>query len=256
MLFPDLSFLVSFGWDPHIRRIATSFLDPNFSGGLLAVLIAISLSLFLATNKKSYFAIFAIYLGAIILTFSRSSYLALIVTLFTIGLLKSPKTLVSSLLFLTLVFWGISPVKERVVGAFTLDETARARLQSWSQAITIFKDNYLFGVGFNTYRFAQAKYGFFTADQPLGGHSGAGTDSSILLVAATTGVFGSIFFLSIVFAIIKLFAKSAKSSYLHLASLASFLGLLVHSQFVNSLFFPQIMLIIWMMVGLTLRNDS
>ena len=256
IIFPDFSFLVPFGWDPHQLRLASTLLDPNFSGAIFSILISISLSLLLTTKRKIYFFIFVIYLMVLILTFSRSSYLAMIVVILTIGLLRSPRALVATSLFLITVFSVLPQARSRIIGAFTLDETSRSRLESWSQALNIFKDNPVFGVGFNTYRFTQAKYGFFTTDEPLGGHSGAGTDSSILLVAATTGIFGLIFYLYLIFSIIKVFARSAKSSYLHLASLASFLGLLVHSQFVNSLFFPQVMFLIWILVGLNLKNDT
>lgn len=255
-LIPDFTFLISFGWDPHIQRIASTFLDPNFTGGVLSILLAISLSLFLFSKENKYLFALAIFLIALILTFSRSSYLALLTVILTIGFLKSKKALIAIFIFLMAVFLVFGQVRSRVASAFTLDETSQARLQSWSQAITVFADNPIFGVGFNTYRFAQARYGFFTADEPLGGHSGAGTDSSMLLVAATTGIFGLIFYLYMILSIIKIFARSAKSNYLHLGSLAAFLGLLIHSQFVNSLFFPQLMLLVWMLVGLNLANDT
>src|SRR3989338_4711110 len=182
-------FLISFGWDPHIQRIASTFLDPNFTGWLLSILLAISLSLFLFSKENKYLFALAIFLIALILTFSRSSYLALLTVILTIGFLKSKKALIAIFIFLMAFFLVFVQVRSRVASAFTLDETSQARLKSWSQAITVFADNPIFGAGFNTYRFAQARYGFFTADEPLGGHSGAGTDSSMLLVAATTGIF-------------------------------------------------------------------
>ena len=125
----------------------------------------------------------------------------------------------------------------------------------FKNALTVFKDHPLFGVGFNTYRFAQGRYGFFSPGD-FGGHSGAGTDSSLLLIAATTGIFGSTFYIFLLISILQLFVKKAGSHFLHLASIATFLGLIIHSQFVNSLFFPQIMLLFWFIVGLVLAYDS
>ena len=238
-LFPDLSFLTIYGWDPHQKRIVSTLLDPNFSGALFMITISFAISYYLYFKEKKYllYAVYAFF--ALILTFSRSSYLALIVAALTIGVLKSPKLILIITLAFSLVFLVNQKVRSRIIGAFTLDETAQARLESWNNALTIFKRNFLFGVGFNTYRYTQARYGFFDSDNPQGGHSGAGSDSSILTTAATTGIIGLIFYLILLFSIFKIYLRHAKNYPLHLASLASFLGLLVHSQFVNSLFFPK-----------------
>jgi putative inorganic carbon (hco3(-)) transporter len=251
VIFPDISFLIDYGWDPHQARVVSTLLDPNFSGGIFTILIAFSIALYLYQKKSIYLALTAFSFFALILTFSRSSYLSAVAVVLTIGILKSPKVIIISLAVGLITFLLIPQARSRIIGAVTFDETARARLISWQNAITIFKYHPLFGVGFNTYRFAQSQYGFF-ASGDLGGHSGAGTDSSILLVAATTGIFGLSFYIFFLISIFAIFVKKARESFLHLASLASFMGLLVHSQFVNSLFFPQIMLLLFFILGLTL----
>ena len=261
IFLPDLSFLTVLGWDPHQARIVSTLLDPNFSGMVFIIVFAFSISLYLYENRKIpvrylYLIIAFFSFIATVFTFSRSSYLAFIVVALTVGLVKSPRVLIMSIAAFMITFSLMSQVRERIIGAFTLDETAKARIISWQRAITVFKDNPLFGVGFNTYRFTQAKYGFFENGDPGGGHSGAGSDSSILLVAATTGFFGSIFYGYLLLSILLTLTRKIRSSYLHLASSSSFLGLLVHSQFVNSLFFPQIMLLLWIMIALIQVNDS
>ena len=255
IIFPDLSQLVSYGWDPHQKRIAASLLDPNYSGMIFTFLIAFSTSLYLYKKNKIYLFYSAFIFIALILTFSRSSYLACIFTVITIGLLKSARLIAASFILFLIFFFTIPQMRERIIGAFTFDETSQARIESWQNAIKIFSDHPFFGVGFNTYRYAQAKYGFFPPGE-LGGHSGSGTDSSILLIFATSGIFGAAFYLMFIAAAVITFAKGAKKSYLKLASLSSFIGLLVHSQFVNSLFFPQIMVILWFILGLNLVDDN
>lgn len=256
LFFPDLTFLAQYGWDPHQMRIAASFLDPNYSGGFLTMALAFALSFFLQNSKKIYLASALVIFLGIILTFSRSSYLAAAAVLFVIGTLKSPKLLMIFLAFSIFAYMFISQVDQRVKGAMALDDTARARIQSWKNAISIFSKNAFFGVGFNTYRYAQVEQGIFSLDDPLGGHSGAGSDSSILLVAATTGLFGLITFLLLLITIFKAATYNIRKSPLHLAATSIFIALLVHSQFVNSLFFPQIMLAFWFTVGLISTNDS
>ena len=261
VLLPDLSFLAVYGWDPHQQRIASTFLDPNYSGMIFVVIFVIATSIFLYQKKRNkiidfYPLIAAISFIALILTFSRSSYLAFLTAIATIGILKSPKLFIAILFLFVVAFSQITQVRARIAGALTLDETSKARLESWQKGLTIFKDNLLFGVGFNTYRFAQAKYGFFSPDEPQGGHSGAGSDSSIILVAATTGIIGLFFYLFFLFRILRVFIKKSTQDPWHLASLSIFLALLVHSQFVNSLFFPQIMLILWFILGLIQVYDT
>jgi len=260
VIFPDLSFLTIYGWDPHQQRVVSTLLDPNFSGLIFTIIFTISTSFYLY-KRKNYQINFYTFVSvlsfiALILTFSRSSYLAFLIAIMVIGILKSPKLLFFILVLFVVAFLQIGQVRTRVVGAFTLDETSQARIASWQRGFTIFKNNFLFGVGFNTYRYAQIEYSFFSPDEPEGGHSGSGSDSSLILVAATTGIVGLFFYLYFLFSIFVLFAKKATKNYLHLSALSIFLALLVHSQFVNSLFFPQIMILLWVILGLVEVYDT
>jgi len=255
-LLPDLSFLQVYGWDPHQMRLVSTTLDPNYAGGIACLLAALATSLYLYKKRIIYMFLAIFFTVTIFLTFSRSSYLALLAAAFTIGVIKSPRVILVILTIFLLVFMSIPQARARILGAFRVDDTASARLQSWQKAIAIFRDNLFFGVGFNTYRYAQANYDFFPTDDTLGGHSGAGSDSSFLFVAATTGILGSVFFLILNLSILKNFAKNSRSDYLKLASLASFIAILIHTQFVNSFFFPQMMLVFWFIVGLNLSQND
>ena len=256
LFVPDLLFLTPYGWDPHETRIVSSFLDPNFIGVVFVFLASFSLSKYLFKKNLVLLVTFLFSSIAILLTFSRSSYLAFLCALAVIGVLKSFRLTSLIILILFSSFILVPQARERVVGAITFDETAKSRVESWQKALRVFKDHFLIGVGFNTYRYSQESYGFFENDQGLGGHSGAGSDSSLLLVAATTGVFGFAAFIWILISIRATVAKSSKKSFIALGALASFIGLVVHSQFVNSLFFPQIMLLFWFFVGLVSREDD
>ncbi|OGE10812.1 hypothetical protein A3A60_02400 [Candidatus Curtissbacteria bacterium RIFCSPLOWO2_01_FULL_42_26] len=255
MILPDLSFLAIYGWDPHNTRVASTLLDPNFSGGLITIFFSISLCMFIFKKGFIYIFLASIFFAAIILTFSRSSYLALLSTTSIIGLVKSPKALIVAMLVFTISFAAIPQVRNRVIGAFTLDETAAARIESWQRGWEIFSNNPVFGVGFNTYRFAQQSYGNFNFDSPEGGHSGAGSDSSILLVAATSGIFGFILYLALLFSLFEIHFKNIRKNYINLAAVAALSGLIIHSQFVNSLFFPQIMLPLFFITGLSAKRN-
>ena len=256
LFVPNLLFLAPYGWDPHKMRIVSSFLDPNFVGIVFVFLASFSLSSYLFKKNLVLLFVFLSSSIAVLLTFSRSSYLAFLCALLVIGILKSFRITSFAILIFLVSFIFIPQARERVTGAITFDETVKARIESWQRALLVFKDHFLVGVGFNTYRYTQASYGFFENDQDLGGHSGAGSDSSLLLVAATTGVFGLAAFMWILISIWSTVAKSSKRSFVALGTSASFIGLVVHSQFVNSLFFPQIMLLFWFFVGIVSREDN
>jgi len=250
IFFPDLRFLAEFGWDPHYFRLVSTFIDPNFSGIFLVILTSIAFSFFLYRKKLRFLMYFFLFFTSTILTFSRSSYLALMAILLIIGVLKSPKISIVLIVLLLTLSLMIPKTRERIEGALKLDETASARFESWQKALKIIKKNYLFGVGFNTYRYAQRDYGFFSVDAPEGQHSGAGTDSSFLLILATTGILGTFFYLLFFVSAVKLSFKKSSKNPVYLSAFASLIALMIHSQFVNSLFFPPIMLTIWFFLSL------
>lgn len=262
IFFPDLSSLTVYGWDPHQRRIVSTILDPNFAGFIFTIIFALASSLFLFNDKKSelfprkvHFLIALSAIVAVVLTFSRSSYLALMVVILTIGFLKSPKMLICSILFLALTLGLIPQARSRIFGALSIDDTSQARIISWKNALTITSHNPIFGVGFNNYRFAQAKYQLFAYPGQIEIHSASGVDSSFLLVAATTGISGLFMFLLLIFSVLKTIISKLKGRSINLAMLSIFLALLVHSQFVNSFFFPQISVLFWIIFGLSQIDD-
>lgn len=256
IFYSDLTSLVQYGWDPHVSRLVSTTLDPNYTGGLFVIFSALSVSFYLYKKKLIYLFLTSVFTLALLLTFSRSSYLSYLVVMFLIGIIKSPKLIILALILFLTSFILFAQVRDRIVGAFLIDKTASARIESWQKAAVIFMDNPVFGVGFNAYRYAQIEHGFVTPQNDDGGHSGSGVDSTLLLVAATTGVVGLSFYICFSGAILNQLKKNLKKSSLSLAAFASFIAIIVHSQFVNSLFFPQIMLVLWFLIGMQFVNDN
>ena len=145
---------------------------------------------------------------------------------------------------------------ERISGAVSLDITAQARIVSWQNAAQIIKDSPVLGVGFNNYRFAQMRYGFFGFEKPEGGMSGAGSDSSLLLVLATTGIIGFAIFLTFLVRVFSLSFRFKNTSVVALAVFSSLVALLVHSIVVNSMFYPWILAWFWITLGLMIVETS
>ena len=251
ILLPDFTILdPSLGWDPHKNRLASTFFDPNFVGAYFVICLAVLLERIFPdkgtkgsskTGFYTYFCLIVILIG-LILTFSRSAWGMMGIVVLAYGVFRSKVLLLVAFFTAFLAYFAIPRVQTRISGTTDPADSASLRIVSWGNTVRIIKDNIWTGVGFNTYRYAQEKYGFLTPDQDEI-HSGAGSDSSLLLVFATTGILGFlIYFVAFLFPII----DSLKKRYLGwLVILSILISLLIESQFINSLFYPQIMFILF-----------
>lgn len=246
-LLPDFETLdPSLGWDPHKNRLASTFFDPNFAGTYLSICLALIMDKFFSVKKgvKSVDVIlFLILLTALILTFSRSAWAMFGVIILIYGLFRAKYLIPLFFVISFLIYFAVPRIQTRISGITDPSDSASLRLISWTNAYKISKDNLLFGVGFNFYRYVQKEYGFLDADT-AGIHSGSGADSSLLFILATTGVGGLIFYLGgLIFAILNNLLKD-KEVFLS----AIIFGLLVNCQFINSLFYPQIMFVLFILM--------
>jgi len=244
-VLPDFSVLdQALGWDPHKFRLASTFFDPNYVGGFLVLTLTFLLfkdDLFTGKNalkKKQFFVLISITLLAVFLTYSRSAWGMLGVMLFIYGLARSPKIIFLSLILAFFTYFAVPRIQTRLAGITDPADSAQFRLISWKNTLNIAKDNLFLGVGFNNFKNSQVAYGYLTPDT-IKDHSAAGSDSSLLLVLATTGIMGFLVFTAgMLMPIVK-----TKSLY----SLVTIVPLLLESNFVNSLFYPQIMFL-WLVM--------
>jgi len=222
IIIPDVRFLEAWGWDPHYYRIVGIFLDPGFTGLILVLTL-----IFIVINNYHKFWWFVVYI-ALALTYSRASYLAFFTAFTWISYQKKNwRYCTMSLLILGLTIVILPRVSSGEGVKLERMSTVWARIASWKKAWEIFSDNPIIGVGFNTYRYAQKA-------SPES-HAGAGSDSSILLVMATTGIIGLLYYLKYLKALWKLSTQ-------RLALSTSLIAIFVHSFFLNSLFYPAVML--------------
>ncbi len=237
IFLPDLSFLSKDGWDPHFFRTVSTFLDPNFVGAYFVL----TLLLFLQRRvfyPKWQILFFAVVFLAVLTTFSRSSYLMFLISGLSISWLK--KSIKTALLILTLfaILLLSFQIYTQVVAKprnINREQSASFRLTTWQQGLDIFQKSPLFGVGYNSYRYALQKYDL-ADNQFIESHGSSGNDSSLLFIMATTGLIGLIFYLLFLITL----ARFGLSENIALPS--AVIGLLVHSLFANSLFYPAILL--------------
>lgn len=267
VVFPDLEILSEFGYDPHKYRVFSTFLDPNFLGVFLN--FGLSLLIFELTSKrfsglvdfvkrnKSTVVSSAVLAAAIILTFSRSAYLMLAITLVIILAVRS-RRLLGAFFIAALILYLVFPAfNARIQGAINIDRSAGERFFSWGKGLTIFQENPILGVGFNNIRSYSQRKNLLRVFSEDGGNSGAGIDSSLIFILATTGFVGFtgfvLFLVKIIADLIQGFTSAGKVFYKpNILSLPLFgltLGLIVGSFFINSLFFPQVMFLWFSLLG-------
>jgi O-antigen ligase len=263
---PDFSEagLADLGWDPHIGRLTSTWLDPNFIAGGFAFLLALLGGKILHTReflKQSWLVFLAgIMLAALLLTYSRSGLVALGFSGLVLGLVGNRKLLIA-LIIVGIIGMGVSQrLSERIgelaqsVTSLTgesqqvLDPTAQLRVSSWQEGLRIWKANPLLGVGYGTYKFHQT----FASETS---HAASGSDASLLNVAATTGILGFTAFL-IFLGNLLLLAWQKRKTALGIGFLSAVCGLLIHSIFVNSLFFPAILLYLMISGGLLAAQEK
>lgn len=237
-LYPNLRNLKYLGWDPHLNRLFGTFFDPQFIGIILV------LTLILLVSRKNILGWKkAIYIGitgmALVLTFSRSSYLACIIgfVILVFGAKINKFKLAVTALVITIMIVIINP--GGTGGDLLRRDTVNSRIGSWSQAIEVFKSSPVFGVGFNMYRYAGIIKGLAF------NNAGAGVDNSFLFVLATTGVVG----LFAYFVFWKGLLLKANAEALAITG-----ALFTHGMFNNTLFYPWILW--WIAVYFSSSRES
>lgn len=273
--FPDFRFMAEIGWDPHIGRLLSTWFDPNFLGGFFAFILALLggvFAIWIQKNKKFFLKIFSqnflpillaglagILFLALLLTFSRSALLACGIPLFLLGVFYFRTLLVLGIIGISILLPFSPRAVERITDGvdsmvsivqdeqkiFLPDPSSRLRIVNFAEGIDLAQKNFWTGVGFNTIR----------EHRKINIHSSGGFDSSLLTVLVTTGIFGLISFLYLFFSLAKISFQNFfySSDILHkgisLGFFCSIFGVLAQSFFINSLFFPFLMLFFFGVFG-------
>ncbi len=228
LFLPDLRPLKYLGWDDHLYRLTGAFLDPGFAGIILILGFLFFLIEFFQKKIKMDLIISLLALIALLLTYSRASYVAFSVgVIYLIVVTKQKLAKVLIILVLIAIPFLPRPSSEgvKLERVFSIV----SRVGSYKQALSVVSQNPLFGVGFNNYCLATNSK-FFS-------RSCSSSDASLLTIFATTGILGLIFYLYFWFSVF----KSTNSNKYGLILRVSLITLLTHSLFVNSLFYPWVL---------------
>lgn len=245
--------------DPHVGRLISTFFDPNYLSVCLLIPASICLILWVKENNRIYFLKFLLIMLAILLTSSRSGVLgiAIILGLFIIQSIRRDdkknffikKGVFLLVLFLLvclplLVYSGEVRAFNRVLQTGT-DRSTYARFVSWKRGLSVIQDNPILGIGYNLTGI------YYTKVQGLSiaNSTGYGNDSSLLLVAMTTGIVGLVYFLSMIFKYLLHVLKLCKTNPLYFSLCAILFSALICSNFVNLLFYQ-----LWLFPFLLIAN--
>lgn len=229
VIFPDIRSLAVAEWDPHYFRVVGTFLDPGFTG-----LILVFTLIFFTLRRNKFLWVLAYIPFA--LTYSRSSYAAFLASMAYIAWkIKGWKFFLGILILFTVTIAILPRAPDGEGVKLERTNSIQARIDSWTTAWKIFTQHPILGIGFNTYRYAQGA--------SLKSHAGAGSDSSLLFVAATTGLVGLIVYLWYL----------SRLRTINYELQATLVAVLVHSIFLNSLFYPAVM--VWIALLLS-ASDS
>ncbi len=231
--FFDLTYLKYTGWDDHLGRIVGTFLDPGFTGIILAIGFFSIFLKYLNEKKTIYICLCFFFLVSLLFTYSRASYLVYIIGLAIIYYFR--RKIKPVILFLAIFLLSI-PLLPRAKGEGVKLERTRSvifRLENYQETIRIIKNDPLFGVGFNNICWAREN----KSSVNINSHACSGSDSSILFIFATTGVIGLLIFIQLSYRIF----KNVLSNYYGTVLIISFVAIFIHSFFSNSMFYPWVM---------------
>jgi len=245
---------------PGGQRVSAPFegevSEPNTFGGYLVFMGAIAAGMLTQARTTRTRHLLAVLLLVIIPPFfysqSRSSYLAIIPAIFTVGYLMEKKVIIIGLMVIGL---AVSPlllpavVKDRLlftvqqeeqggqieIGNVRLDTSTSARLNSWKEALADWTKKPLFGYGVTGYTFVDAQF-------PR--------------VLVETGIIGMAAFLYLLYAIFKMALanfKRVQTGYARgiiIGFLAGYIGLLFHAIGANTFIIVRIMEPFWFFAGI------
>lgn len=252
LFLPDTTFLFQFGWDDHYYRLIGTFLDPNFAGMIIVLVLTYLYSLKKLMSFPHFVITNLLLISALTVTYSRASYLAFFVL---IGLfICSPKTKnFSSIKHRTLhdLFqrsgWGLAALLVMLLtyllapkpGGEGVNLSRTASIQARVKTSQLALANH-------TPRSFWVGKGFYSADllqletDPLHPTHARVPDNLFIFVFTSTGMVGLLLFMSL---LMKYGIWLVRHDWLMFGAL---LATLIHSQFNNTLLEPFIFLFLGM----------
>ena len=243
LIFPDLRILKTIGWDDHYFRLASTFLDPAFTGIILVLAETLVIVKTFIKGSIYNYLINLFLLFTILFTYSRASYLSFV---FATGFLII-KFRKKFLVFLVVLFLILIPFLPKASSEGTdLKRTysVNQKFFNYKESFELIKISPIFGLGFDNLCVAKQKY---QGNENIVSHDCSGLDNSILFIIATTGIAGLTVFAWQIYLVI----KDTKLDLYGWGLLASFVAIFIHGMFTNTFFYSFVIGWVAALIGIT-----
>ena len=243
-------------------RVTVIFGNANLLGFYLAMVFPLALYFLLQTSglKKKIlpFCSCLAFLFAIVFTWSRGAWLALLVSLLVFLLIYTRKTLRYLVLLLLAtplaVFWLPDSVRQRFlsIGSFS-DSSVAYRLYTWKGTWQAIKEYFVSGVGYGDEAYAQIYPAFAYSGMETAPHS----HNLFLQILFSLGIFGLLIFLVIAFLFIQRNLENIKSTkdrsvrFLNTALLCSGISVFTMGLFDYVWYHYRVFFLFWILLGLS-----
>jgi O-antigen ligase len=243
-------------WDVQGHRLVSSFLDPNFAGMLIVMVLLVELGMLSVGGRVSRWKPLLLVV-ALIATLSRSSILGFVLGLGTIIMIRGlSKRVMGFVAVCCAGMIALLPALIRFAAQYNKttfsDPSAVGRLISWAHQLTVFLEHPIIGIGFNTWGPIARERGWVTV-----ANTSLGIEGGLLFVAALTGVVGLVLYLGILMAgavrarrVWRDQNRQPHERGIAIAMPAIAIAYVFHSLFTNSLFHPFLMEPFWILWGI------
>ena len=239
-------------------------------GAMSSMISIITLSLFLfgEKNKKRwiYLGAFGVQFTSMLFSYVRGAWLGFVGGILLLAFMKSKKLLVAALFLLVFVFL-IAPasVKTRILSITDLSvNSTRVRLVQWSNAVRIFRDHPLVGVGWIDLNEIHRAYAPAGADLSLHEYNIGHFHNNFIMFAIYLGIVGLAVALYMVYMLFHtvygIYLRLPDDNRLHSAwivgTLAALTGFWINGCFDWTFGDAEAVTIFWIIIGIALAVDK
>lgn len=193
--YPDLRNLFYDGWDPHYFRLFGTYFEPVIAAAVYGIILIFAVT---ANRLNLALRVFVgvIMAGMLVATFSRAAWIALILTaLIYAARTKAIKIVVGAIIGAGLIFVLLPKPSGEGVNILRTS-TVFSRLTDYQEGLVIWQKSPVFGIGYNHIPVVKIAP---QVDSSMPNHAAGSLHSSFIIILATSGIIGLVFFLNWVF---------------------------------------------------------
>jgi len=247
-----------------VYRITAAQSTPLTFSGILTIAFSLGFSFVLFGANRNERIIFgpllALILAALVLSYTRSSWVAVFCAILFIGILKSRWLVVGLLLFTAIAFLlAPHPLKSRAMSIFDPHKpSARMRIVLLQSSPQVIRDHPITGVGMIDLLPIYDKYVYPNVPEHLKDERLGHFHNNLVQVTVQTGIFGLTIFLFLVFNVVRSewggyrAAGDRFTKSISLGSLAAFIGFFIFGMFEYNFGDSEVIMLIWFTLGLSL----